>query len=76
MLVLVQWLSLSSALAADCPWQPQPEVTARMTSVTVNGVRYQVRGKQARQDFERTLTVCNLPVAAGQFHAWRASDDW
>ena len=72
-LFVVLSLLVSSAALADCPWEGKVErVTATMTTVTVNGRMYSVKGQAARAEFMATLADCDVSSAAVQsFADWR-----
>jgi hypothetical protein len=65
---------LLSALAAasPCPWEASPTVYSTMTSVTVGGRHYDVRGA-AREALRRDLAACGAEGAIPALEAWRKS---
>jgi hypothetical protein len=66
------WMFLGAAFAADCPWEAVHSVDARMTSVTVNGERFDVEGPANWAWFSRVLREeCDEPAAAAYLEKWR-----
>jgi hypothetical protein len=68
------WLLASLSTAhADCPWTKVESVTATMTSVTINGQYYPVKGSAARGMFVSMLVQCKAsPMAIDAFQDWRS----
>jgi len=66
-------LSLSSpALAHEaCPWTGPLVVDAKISSVSVQGVHYDVLGPQDRRYFADLLAACGATEAAIHFDRWR-----
>lgn len=66
-------LWMSSMLArAECPWTTIESVTATMTSVTINGDYYPVKGSAARGVFISVLSQCRVsPATIAAFQQWR-----
>lgn len=58
---------------AVCPWQDQAiaTVVTETNTVIVNGVRYDVKGLKAAQEFSRQLLACGEDEAADMFAVWR-----
>lgn len=58
----------------ECPWAGEDDVRARasLTSVTVNGDRFRVRGSRARDEFVDILESCGADRAVDAFDRWRA----
>lgn len=57
----------------DCPWDEGIQtISATMTTVTVNGETYEVRGNQAKSEFQNTLARCEIPTDTVKlFNQWR-----
>jgi hypothetical protein len=65
-------LLLSLPARAECPWEKVESVSATMTSVTINGNFYPVKGGAARGMFLSTLAQCKTnPAAMAAFQEWR-----
>ncbi len=63
-------LLASSALA--CPLgNTQRRVSATMTTVTIDGARWDVAGEVGRASFQNMLLSCGEDSAAGDFDRWR-----
>ncbi len=71
----VKATAAEAAGAGRCPWAGEgaPTVEATMTTVTVNGATYAVRGKKAREAFAETLTACNADAGRESLGKWRAA---
>jgi len=63
----------AAALAAEtpCPWTSSPTASASLTTVTVDGRTYVVRGSAEREAFSRLLNRCGLVDADARFLRWR-----
>ena len=70
--MIAMMMALSSLAEASCPWTTIESVTATMTSVTINGDYYPVKGSAARGAFISVLTQCDVsPTAIAAFQEWR-----
>lgn len=71
MLTMLLWAGL--ALAGDCPWGDAEDVraSATMTTVTVDGQVFPVRGAAERMAFAETLHDCDAGAAVTPFDSWR-----
>jgi len=69
-------LGLSDAHAQGCPWGTVRSASATMTTVTVNGTLYPVRGLLPRTAFYQTLMACGENDAAYYFDRWRQRRRW
>lgn len=68
---MMLWL-VSTLANASCPWSTIESVTATMTSVTINGEYYPVKGAAARGTFISVLSQCHVsPAAIAAFQEWR-----
>jgi hypothetical protein len=64
--------STSARANDDCPWEsPIRDASATLTTVTVNGTTYQVRGFEARAAFSEILRACGQFSALKHFEEWR-----
>lgn len=65
----------STPALADCPWSTEAPVyaSASMSTVTVGGQSFFVRGGDSRTRFVNTLKSCETGEAAQSFEQWRAS---
>ena len=61
----------SATTATECPWDGSVQASATMTTVTVNGQSYDVKGELARQSFSGMLMRCGADDAALHFSRWR-----
>lgn len=73
--LLVIALAASTA-AAECPFGPIASSSATMTTVTINGQMYNVRGLLPRTAFREALVDCGEHDAAHYFSAWRRMRRW
>ena len=65
-------MSLSvSAFGQSCPWSGPVQVKAKISSVTVNGIYYDVQGPNDRRTFSDILANCGATEAAIHFDRWR-----
>jgi hypothetical protein len=58
---------------STCPWGPIQSVSSAMTTLSVNGTTYDVRGLEARTAIIDTMQRCELDDAAQSFARWRAA---
>jgi hypothetical protein len=76
-LLTVSTLTASTARAeATCPWGPVESAHATITTVTINGEMYLVRGLIARTAFRQALLACGEREAAYHFSSWRQMRRW
>lgn len=70
---MLSFLLLAAPAVAGCPWagKDAPTVSSTMTTVTVNGALYSVKGKAARTSFAANLHECNADAAIVEFDKWR-----
>ncbi len=66
-------LLLVTALSADCPWASADDlaVSTTLSTVTVNGSTWDVRGDEAREQFRQILEACDSGRASRWFRHWR-----
>jgi len=65
-------LTLTAPAAASCPLADGPrDVSATMSTVTIDGTTFDVQGDYARHQFLDTLHACNETQAALYFDRWR-----
>jgi hypothetical protein len=71
-------LLMGSTARADvsCPWTSVETAEATVMTVTVNDTLYEVRGYEARTQFERMLVACGERDAAYSFQDWRRMRRW
>ena len=72
--ILSAFLALSSAAHAACPWGSGEVETvfATMTTITINGKMFSVKGEAARAQFQADLAECDAgPQASHAFREWR-----
>jgi len=64
---------LSNEVRAECAWEGDVKsASATMTTVTINGHLFPVKGEVARTQFMSTLAECGVnSMAVGSFRQWR-----
>ena len=67
-------LGVSSTARAECPWEGEiTSATATMTTVTINGQLFSVKGGAQRAQFAAVLSKCGVnSVATQSFIDWRS----
>ncbi len=80
----MRWMFLAALLCAHqtanagCPWEGGVESAyATMTTVTINGQTFNVKGSAARAQFMSVLNECKVNGAAvAVFNEWRSMRRW
>ncbi|HHO53891.1 MAG TPA: hypothetical protein ENK18_24220 [Deltaproteobacteria bacterium] len=77
-LLVLGALTLHNTARAECDWGDEVEsVYATMTTITINGQIYPVRGQTERSMFAARLRECGVdPRAVKAFEDWRAMRRW
>lgn len=72
------WMVSAQRSEASCPWGDEVESAyATMTTVTVNGKTFSVKGEAARAQFVSILAECgDNGIAAATFQDWRSMRRW